>query len=296
MSRCRTLCAGLLLAVFVLPVSAADARRITFGERDLRQGMRGTDVRVLQDFLTKAGLRTSVDGQFGPGTKHRVRSWERKSNLPIDGVVTREDAATLRGQVGQDASGLQNTGGAQPVAAPTANATLGSDGLAVAPAGAPPEVAAVIAAANEIVGKPYKYGGGHGDWNDSGYDCSGSESYALHGAGLVSRALNSSGVHVVGRGRPGSVDHELCQQRALLPRGRRPTVRHRLQRRRQRAQVEHADAPVGRLHRPAPRRPLGPPSSTRDHARRAVRRRRPVGGARVPNTAARSAGRSRRRS
>ena len=98
--------------------------------------------------------------------------------------MTRDDAATLRGQVGQDAAALQNaTGGAQPVAAPTANATLGADGLAVAPAGAPPEVVAVIAAANEIVGKPYKYGGGHGDWDDSGYDCSGSESYALHGAG-----------------------------------------------------------------------------------------------------------------
>ena len=85
MSRCRTLCAGLLLAVFALPVATADARRITFGERDLRQGMRGTDVRVLQDFLTKAGVKTTVDGQFGPGTKSRVRSWERKSKLPING-------------------------------------------------------------------------------------------------------------------------------------------------------------------------------------------------------------------
>ena len=50
----------------------------------------------------------------------------------------------------------------------------------------------MIAAANKIVGKPYKYGGGHGEWEDSGYDCSGSESYALHGAGLVSRPLNST--------------------------------------------------------------------------------------------------------
>ena len=62
MSRCRTLCAGLLLAVFALPVGTADARRIAFGERDLRQGMRGTDVRVLQDkkrfgFIMKGGVR-----------------------------------------------------------------------------------------------------------------------------------------------------------------------------------------------------------------------------------------------
>jgi cell wall-associated NlpC family hydrolase len=192
LSRCRTLCAGLLLAVFALPVATADARRVVFGTRDLQQGMRGTDVRVLQSFLTKAGLKTKVDGQYGSRTTSRVKSWERRSSLPVDGRMSRQDAATLRGQLGEDAAGLQNAGGAQPVAAPTGKATLGSDGRAVAPAGAPPEVAAVIAAANEIVGKPYKYGGGHGDWEDSGYDCSGSESYALHGAGLVSRPLNST--------------------------------------------------------------------------------------------------------
>ena len=71
------------------------------------------------------------------------------------------------------------------------NATLGGDGHAVAPASAPQEVKAAIAAANKIVGKPYKYGGGHGRWNDSGYDCSGAMSYALHGAGLVNRPLTS---------------------------------------------------------------------------------------------------------
>jgi cell wall-associated NlpC family hydrolase len=180
---------GLLLAVFALPVASADARRITFGERDLRQGMRGTDVRVLQDFLTKVGIRTKVDGRYGPRTASRVRRWERRNELRVDGRMPREDAATLRGQVEQNATELRD---AQPVSAPGPKATLGADGKAIAPAGAPPEVAAVIAAANEIVGKPYKYGGGHGDWEDSGYDCSGSESYALHGAGLVSRPLNST--------------------------------------------------------------------------------------------------------
>ena len=109
MSRCRTLCVGLLLAVFALPVAQADARRITFGERDLRQGMRGTDVRVLQGFLTKYGVRTTVDGQYGRKTRSNVRRWERRSSLPVDGVMTRQDAATLRGQVDQNASTLQNT-------------------------------------------------------------------------------------------------------------------------------------------------------------------------------------------
>ena len=121
----------------------------------------------------------------------------------------------------------------------------------------------MIAAANEIVGKPYKYGGGHGDWEDSGYDCSGSESYALHGAGLVSRPLNSTEFMSWGEAGRRAVDHQLCQQRALIPRGRRPAFRHRLQQSGQRAALEREDAPGGRLHRSAtPRRP--PASSTRD--------------------------------
>jgi hypothetical protein len=159
--------------------------------------MRGTDVRVLQDFLTRLGVKTAVDGQFGPGTASRVRTWERKSSLPIDGRVTRQDAALLRGQVTSGAGALQGTGGVQPqaVSAPapaTESATVGPDGLAVAPASAPPAVQQVIAAANAIVGRPYKYGGGHGKWEDSGYDCSGSESYALHGANLIERPLDST--------------------------------------------------------------------------------------------------------
>ena len=50
----------------------------------------------------------------------------------------------------------------------------------------------MIAAGNRIANKPYKYGGGHGRWNDTGYDCSGSISYVLHAAGLLNRALDSS--------------------------------------------------------------------------------------------------------
>ena len=51
----------------------------------------------------------------------------------------------------------------------------------------------MIAAGNRIATKPYRYGGGHGRWIDSGYDCSGSVSYALHAAGLLSRPLDSAG-------------------------------------------------------------------------------------------------------
>jgi hypothetical protein len=66
------------------------------------------------------------------------------------------------------------------------------NGKAYPPADAPEEVKEAIWAANEIVGLPYKYGGGHARVKDSGYDCSGTVSYALHGGGLLDTPLDSS--------------------------------------------------------------------------------------------------------
>jgi hypothetical protein len=65
-------------------------------------------------------------------------------------------------------------------------------GVAYAPASAPIQVQRAIWAGNVIRLKPYVYGGGHGTWNDTGYDCSGSVSYVLHAAGLMRIAHDSS--------------------------------------------------------------------------------------------------------
>jgi cell wall-associated NlpC family hydrolase len=80
-----------------------------------------------------------------------------------------------------------------PAAVPGTKARL-VDGLAIPPAGAPPAVQAVIAAANRISARPYKWGGGHGAWASSGYDCSGAVSYALHGGGFLDSPLDSCGL------------------------------------------------------------------------------------------------------
>jgi hypothetical protein len=101
-------------------------------------------------------------------------------------------------------AGAQPTGGmsferpGQPAAravegAPRQVATIGADGRATAPAEAPPEVHAAIEAANRIIGRPYRYGGGHARIEDTGYDCSGTVSYALLGAGVLARPLDSTG-------------------------------------------------------------------------------------------------------
>jgi cell wall-associated NlpC family hydrolase len=70
-------------------------------------------------------------------------------------------------------------------------AQLRTDGKAAIPRGAPKVVQAVIAAANRIIGKPYKWGGGHAKLIDKGYDCSGSVSFALIGAGLLAAPMVS---------------------------------------------------------------------------------------------------------
>jgi hypothetical protein len=184
---------GLAVGAAALPAASADARSKPFGDRGLRPGMRGHDVRVLQDFLTRVGVKTPVDGQYGPYTTRRVKTWERSSKRRVNGRMTRPDARALRAQVDGGKTVLApRTVSAPETAVAGEKATLGSDGKAIAPASAPPEVKAVIAAANEIAGLPYKYGGGHGKWKDTGYDCSGSESYALHGGDLVDSQLTSS--------------------------------------------------------------------------------------------------------
>ena len=89
------------------------------------------------------------------------------------------------------------TGGATfddpaPIVAPGSKATLLPDGSAAAPADAPPQVQAAIFAANKLLDKPYKYGGGHAKVEDTGYDCSGTISYALIAAGALKTPLDSS--------------------------------------------------------------------------------------------------------
>lgn len=82
-------------------------------------------------------------------------------------------------------------------------AQVGADGLAVAPAGAPAVVQAIIAAGNRIAKTRYIWGGGHTRWEDRGYDCSGSVSYALHGAELLDSPLVSGGFMRWGDAGPG---------------------------------------------------------------------------------------------
>jgi hypothetical protein len=82
------------------------------------------------------------------------------------------------------------------------------DGRLIAPASAPRRIKRVIAAANQIVEKPYVYGGGHRQfrrgWLDRGYDCSGAVSHALHGGGFLRSPLPSGALMSWGQTGPGT--------------------------------------------------------------------------------------------
>jgi cell wall-associated NlpC family hydrolase len=93
-------------------------------------------------------------------------------------------------------------------AAVTGNVEVGgiavdTGGMVQAPAGAPEAVRQVIAAGNAIATLPYIWGGGHGSFHADGYDCSGSVSYALAAAGLVSAPMVSGDFESWGDPGPG---------------------------------------------------------------------------------------------
>jgi peptidoglycan hydrolase CwlO-like protein len=93
-------------------------------------------------------------------------------------------------------------------AAATGNAdvsgiAVNTGGMVQPPAGAPEAVRQVIAAGNAIATLPYIYGGGHASFHADGYDCSGSVSYALAAAGLVSSPMVSGDFEDWGEAGPG---------------------------------------------------------------------------------------------
>jgi peptidoglycan hydrolase-like protein with peptidoglycan-binding domain len=214
-----TMC--VVVVVLLVPVQTATAKKRSFklGERTLKQGHKGKDVRSLQRYLTRAGVETDVDGIFGRGTARAVKAFEEAQRRKVDGVVTRNDVDVIKDVAvnGGAVASAVTTGGALPkntkpkpppapkplALGPGMVATVGSDGLATAPAIAPPIVQQVIAAGNAIASKPYIYGGGHGRWEDAGYDCSGSVSYALHGGGLLETAMPSGSFTSWGDPGPG---------------------------------------------------------------------------------------------
>jgi hypothetical protein len=144
-----------------------------------RVASRGGAVRLLQ-----RRLGIGADGIFGPGTRRALKRFQRAHGLTADGVA---------GPATWSALGLR---GHHPL-------LRGRGGARVVRSGAFGRIAGGIAAANRIARYPYRYGGGHRSFHDSGYDCSGSVSYVLHAMGVLSSPLDSSQLMSYGAPGPG---------------------------------------------------------------------------------------------
>jgi cell wall-associated NlpC family hydrolase len=198
------------LAVVAVPASAHAA---PVGVRTLNPGAHGSDVHTVQVLLRRVtGVTISVDGVYGPQTKRVAKQFEVSNHLGINGHLTKGEQNLLR-HFADEALAERRAAAIEPEVpvaavapppAPTAMATLNPDGTATPPPGAPPVIAAIIAAGNEIATKPYVYGGGHRQWVDTGYDCSGSVSYALHAAGLLAASAPSGAFETWGDPGPGT--------------------------------------------------------------------------------------------
>ena len=147
--------------------------------RSRKAGARGGGVAAMQ-----RALGIPSDGAFGPQTERALKRWQSRHGLVADGVAgpaTRRALGLGPGKMLKRGAGGGGGNRANSV------------------------VQRVIAAGNRIAHKPYKYGGGHGSFRDSGYDCSGSVSYALRGGGLLKVPRDSGGF--ASYGRPGRGKH-----------------------------------------------------------------------------------------
>jgi cell wall-associated NlpC family hydrolase len=132
-------------------------------------------------------LGIPADGVFGRQTQRAVKRFQRRRGLTADGIAGPATRSALGMGPGRMLKRKRGSSGTN------AGGGRGTDAI----------IRRMVAAGNRIARKPYLYGGGHGSFNDSGYDCSGSVSYVLHAAGLLSSPRASGGFTSYGDAGPG---------------------------------------------------------------------------------------------
>ncbi len=135
-----------------------------------------------------------------------LKEAQAQRQAEIESLESRE--AALSDNLAAISEQLAGTGAAVPTGTPAPltpgqSAEYISESQASVPSAAPPAVQAAIEAANSIATTPYIWGGGHGSFESSGYDCSGAVSFALNGGGFLSSPLDSTGLETWGDPGPG---------------------------------------------------------------------------------------------
>ena len=190
-------------------------RRSLTGEKPPRPREPGEAAAAAEEAARRASSQpeAGATGAAGAPSPSRTRASTIRAR-------SRRGAGQLRRPRGRPACSRGVGGGG------TTKATALSNGVALPPLEAPEAVRQIIEAGNSIARTPYKWGGGHGKWQDTGYDCSGSVSFALAAAGLLDAPLASGPLMSWGKPGQGQVGHDLLQPRPRLPRGRGHPLRH----------------------------------------------------------------------
>lgn len=134
----------------------------------------------------------------------------QEQQAQIDAEARRADARARQEADDDDDAEIQTMTAPAPTASldpadadqTVVRAEVLKNGIALPPLESPPQVRQMIEAGNGIARTPYLWGGGHGKWQDKGYDCSGSVSFALASAGLLDRSLTSG--QLMRWGKPGA--------------------------------------------------------------------------------------------
>jgi septal ring factor EnvC (AmiA/AmiB activator) len=149
-----------------------------------------------------AAARAEAESRFA-----ELKSAQAERREAMEALESREQAlntnlASISNQIASE-GGEATTGQVPAPLTPGESAHVISESEASAPASAPPAVQEAISAANSIATTPYIWGGGHGSFESSGYDCSGAVSFALHGGGFLESPLDSTGLETWGEPGPG---------------------------------------------------------------------------------------------
>jgi septal ring factor EnvC (AmiA/AmiB activator) len=168
---------------------------------------RRAEIEAARDAIATKEREVARRSQEAAASFRELKSEQAARQAALEELESRESAlsnnlAVISEQVASE-GGDATTGQMPAPLNPGQEAELITESEASAPASAPQAVKDAISAANAIATTPYIWGGGHGSFESSGYDCSGAVSYALHGGGMLESPLDSTGLSTWGEPGPG---------------------------------------------------------------------------------------------
>jgi peptidoglycan hydrolase CwlO-like protein len=178
------------------------ARAQVSGQANTLASLEVKDRKLADDILAKRNQAAALQSAL---LNEQVREMRARAGTNAEYSAASGRLKALEKRAAQQAAQAAE---AATRAAATGNANVGgiavnTGGMVKPPPGAPNAVDQVIAAGNAIATLPYIYGGGHASFHADGYDCSGSVSYALAAAGLVSSPMVSGDFEDWGEAGPG---------------------------------------------------------------------------------------------